>query len=172
MSDKLYTVEEFLTMTANIENYQECINGHVFDIESFSLKQHKIRSGICTTIRKYIVHHSSESGMLSFCGVIFNQTTLALPAVWDVYVLLEKALFQLYIYTPERLVQDFQAELEYYDYYRVDSNLVLVTSADKETIISTILHLYADDYFKEIKPLENMPTNLLIKIYPKGDALL
>ena len=84
MSDKLYTVEEFLTMTANIENYQECINGHVFDIESFSLKQHKIRSGICTTIRKYIAHHSSESGMLSFCGVIFNQTTLALPAVWVV----------------------------------------------------------------------------------------
>ncbi len=90
----------------------------------------------------------------------------------DVYVLIEKALFQLYIYTPERLVQDFQAELEYYDYYRVDSNLVLVTSADKETIISTILHLYADDYFKEIKPLENNITDSLIKIYPKGDALL
>ena len=90
----------------------------------------------------------------------------------DVYVLIEKALFHLHIYTPERLVQDFKIELECYDYYQVESNLVLVVSADKETIISTILHLYADDYFKEIKPLENMPTNLLIKIYPKGDALL
>lgn len=90
----------------------------------------------------------------------------------DVYVLIEKALFQLYIYTPERLVQDFQIELEDYGYYQVDSNLVLVTSTDKETIVSTILHLYENGYFKEIKPLENNTTDLLVKIYPKGDTLL
>lgn len=83
----------------------------------------------------------------------------------DVYVLIDNLLFHLNVYTIERLDKDFKIELEYYGYYTVDSNMILVISSDKNTIISTILHLYKQAYFKEIKPEANNNVDKLIKVY-------
>lgn len=83
----------------------------------------------------------------------------------DVYVLIDNILFHLNVYTLERLGQDFKTELEYCGYYTVDSNMILVASSDKETIISTILHLYTQKYFEEIKPENNNNVDKLMKVY-------
>lgn len=83
----------------------------------------------------------------------------------DVYVLIDNILFHLNVYTLVRLSQDFETESEYYGYYTVDSNMILVDSSDKETIISTILHLYSQKYFEEIKPENNNDVDKLLKVY-------
>ena len=82
----------------------------------------------------------------------------------DVYVFADNEWFQLNVYEPVRLVQDFETEVETIGYYQIDSNMILVVSADKETIVSTILSLYSCGYFQEIKPTEAVDKEKLIRI--------
>lgn len=83
----------------------------------------------------------------------------------DVFVFYEGSLYCLNIYTPVRLIQDFESEIKSYGFYSVDCNLVLASATDKKTIIFTILKLNAEKYFDKIKPLVNNKTDLLIKVY-------
>ncbi|MBD5144218.1 MAG: hypothetical protein HDT22_11570 [Ruminococcus sp.] len=86
----------------------------------------------------------------------------------DVYAVIDKKIFQLNIYTPIRLIQDFEIEIRYYGFYPVDNNLVLVTNTDKKTIISTVLNLYANHYFNDfndIKSVTEKQIDSFIKVY-------
>jgi predicted PilT family ATPase len=83
----------------------------------------------------------------------------------DVYVFYNDFMFQLNIYTPVRLLQDFETEIKDYGFYSVDENIVLVQSTDKKTIISSLLKLYDEGYFNKIKPLNKNNDVSLIKVY-------
>ena len=83
----------------------------------------------------------------------------------DVYVLYNGVLFKVNVYTPVRLVQDFNTELKEYGFYSVDENIVMSKSTDKNTIVELILKLQGEGYFDKIKPLSNNETGLLVKVY-------
>ena len=69
------------------------------------------------------------------------------------------------IYTPVRLIQDFETEVSDYGFYPIDENIILVKNTDKKSIISSILKLYDANYFNKIKPMEKDDTCSLVKVY-------
>jgi len=82
----------------------------------------------------------------------------------DVYVKIHDDIYNLNIYSPVRLFQDFYSEIEEYGQYVVDPNLVLVKEVNRHEIIEIILKLYRCKYFEEIKPIENIDVTLLYEI--------
>lgn len=83
----------------------------------------------------------------------------------DVIVYCNDSFFQLNIYTPLRLTQDFETEIESYGFYEVDENIVLVSATDKKTVVFTILKLYETDYFDKIKSFKCEDKGKLVRIY-------
>jgi hypothetical protein len=72
----------------------------------------------------------------------------------DIYVKADSEYFQLNIYDIVRLKQDFETEIEYYGFFDIESNIVLVEDVTLVKIKKTIEYLYSKQYFKKIKPLE------------------
>ncbi|MBR4342259.1 MAG: hypothetical protein IKP88_06105 [Lachnospiraceae bacterium] len=83
----------------------------------------------------------------------------------DVYVAINDDIFRLNIYTPTRLLQDYETEIKDYGYYPIDCNIVLVPYAKKETIIATIHKLVEQGYFREIKPYSGRNIEQLSRVY-------
>lgn len=81
----------------------------------------------------------------------------------DVYVFCNGLMFQLNIYTLVRLSQDYETTVKDSGFYYVEENIVLVSSTDKETIISSILKLYDVRYFDKIKPCPSINIDSLVK---------
>ncbi|WP_437920661.1 hypothetical protein [Sphingobacterium sp. LRF_L2] len=72
----------------------------------------------------------------------------------DVYVLLSNKYYQLSVYNPTRLIQDFDSDIEYQGYYNPDVNLVLVEDITPTTINFIVGKLHYRSYFTHIKPIE------------------
>ena len=82
----------------------------------------------------------------------------------DFYVKVGDELFHVFVYDNVRLQQDFQTEMEYYGFYAIDPNLVLVKNVTREEIKSTLLKLWDQKYFEDLKPLdENQISKLQLK---------
>lgn len=82
----------------------------------------------------------------------------------DVYVKIDSNIYNLKIYAMVRLQQDFESEIQSYGFYASEPNLILVKEANKEEVIETIKKLYEQKYFEEIKPVEHIEINQLIKV--------
>ena len=82
----------------------------------------------------------------------------------DVYVRSDNNVFNVKVYAMIRLQQDFESEIESYGFYASEPNLVLVKDANKAEIIETIKKLYEQKYFEEIKPVEHIEINQLVKV--------
>lgn len=83
----------------------------------------------------------------------------------DVIVYCNDFFFHLNIYTPLRLTQDFETEIENYGFYAVDGNMILVPDTDRKTVIFTILKLYEEKYFDKIKSSVCEDKEKLVQIY-------
>lgn len=83
----------------------------------------------------------------------------------DVFVCCNKNMYHLNVYTPVRLIQDYNMEIASYGFYSIDENIILVPKTDKTTIIATILKLYEVDFFEKIKSIEYGHEKALIQIY-------
>lgn len=83
----------------------------------------------------------------------------------DVFVYCNKNMYHLNVFTPVRLMQDYNTEIASYGFYSVDENIILVPKTDKTTIIGTILKLYDASYFNKIKSIEYGHKKALIQIY-------
>lgn len=82
----------------------------------------------------------------------------------DVYVKINNNIYNVRVYAMIRLQQDFESEIESYGFYSPEPNLVIVKDANKEEIIITIKKLYEQKYFEEIKSIENIDINRLVKV--------
>ena len=82
----------------------------------------------------------------------------------DVYVKVDNKVYNVNIYNPIRLQQDFEAELESNGYYYTDPNLILVKNCDKSEIIYTINKLNTCGYFNELKPNDGVDISKLIRV--------
>lgn len=83
----------------------------------------------------------------------------------DVYVLCNGLTYKVNIYTPTRLMQDYETEFEYYGYYIIEENTVIVPEASKENIISSLQRLYNKSEFNKMNSLCGDCPDSLIKIY-------
>lgn len=83
----------------------------------------------------------------------------------DVYVVCDNCTYHVNVYTPTRLLQDYETEMEGNGFYSIDENIILVSEADKESIISVILRLYCDKYFNKIKSVLGIDFNNMIQVY-------
>ncbi len=72
----------------------------------------------------------------------------------DVYVTIDKSIFNVAIYSMVRLQQDFESEVNNYGFYSIDANLILVKETSRKEIVEVIKNLYEDGYFKKIKLLK------------------
>jgi hypothetical protein len=79
----------------------------------------------------------------------------------DIFVFLNQKYFNLYVYDPIRIVQDFESEYSYYGFFSIEPNLIMVKNVTAESIINTIRMLIKDtSFFGKIKPIESVPPNL------------
>ncbi|KOY16826.1 hypothetical protein [Paenibacillus xylanivorans] len=85
---------------------------------------------------------------------------------YDIYVKIDKELFRVAAYDLARITQDFNDEVIHNGFYRMDANLILLKEVTKDEIISTVTRLYQEDFFGELKPLDegNVTSLNLIKI--------
>lgn len=72
----------------------------------------------------------------------------------DIYIKISNMIYNIRAYDLERLLQDFETELEEYGYFSVDPNLVLVKEVSKDNIYLTIKGLFKQKYFDDLKPIE------------------
>lgn len=82
----------------------------------------------------------------------------------DVYVIVNSRIYNVRVYTMIRLQQDFESDMEDYGIYLMEPNMILVKDSNKQEIIDTIIKLNEQDYFNNIKPIENIDLNKLIKV--------
>ena len=82
----------------------------------------------------------------------------------DVYVKIDKKVYNLSIYTMVRLQQDFDSEVKTYGYYLPDTNLIFVRDTNKDEIINTVNWLYKKRYFDSIKQNDNIDTSKMVKV--------
>lgn len=82
----------------------------------------------------------------------------------DVFVKVNKEIFNVRVYSLIRLQEDFESEIETYGFYAVEPNLILVNDTNKEEIVSTINRLFQQCYFTEIKPENSIQLNQLKKV--------
>ena len=71
----------------------------------------------------------------------------------DVVVKIGNCYYHPLVITPSRLNVNFNIMVKKYGFYECNPCLVLVKNLKKETIIETILKLYNNDYFSQIKPI-------------------
>lgn len=83
----------------------------------------------------------------------------------DVFVKVDSQYFNLRVYDISRLQQEFESEIDSAGYYAVEPNLVLVREANRKEIVYTVKKLYKQEYFKEIKPINDVNREELIEIY-------
>ncbi len=68
----------------------------------------------------------------------------------DIIVNIKGCRFRIYATTMRRLEQDFETEIKEYGFYEVEPNIVIVESATKESIESTIEYLFKCKYFEKL----------------------
>ena len=69
----------------------------------------------------------------------------------DIIVNIKGSRFRIYATTMRRLEQDFETEIKEYGFYEVEPNIVIVESATKESIESTIEYLFKCKYFEKLR---------------------
>ena len=70
----------------------------------------------------------------------------------DIYVKVNDEYFNLNVYDPVRLKQDFEHEYEEYGFFFSDPNLVIVPEVNRQEIVEIAKHLFKSKYFERIKP--------------------
>lgn len=83
----------------------------------------------------------------------------------DVFVKINESIYSINIYTMNRLTQDFQSEVNNYGFYAPEPNLVIVVESKKNEIIETVKKIFKQQFFNDIKPVENIDTEQLYRIY-------
>ena len=71
----------------------------------------------------------------------------------DIFVKIKNDFFRLHVYDITRLKQDFDTEISIYGYFGIEPNIILVSKVNFKHITKTIVNLYKQKYFEEIKPL-------------------
>lgn len=71
----------------------------------------------------------------------------------DIYVEIDNAFFHLHVYDIVRLKQDFETEIEYHNFFRIEPNIVIVQEVTWRNIKLTIEKLFKGKYFDNIKPI-------------------
>jgi len=82
----------------------------------------------------------------------------------DVFVKINQSMYNVCIYTLNRLQQDFETEMESYDFFAIEPNIILVKESNKSEIIKAINKQYEQDYFKKIKSVDNINVDEFVKI--------
>jgi len=82
----------------------------------------------------------------------------------DVWVKIHQATYRVCAFTLLRLQQDFDFTMEESDFYVPDPNLFFVKETSKEEIINTINYLVEQKHFSNFKCLDNLDTNMLVKV--------
>lgn len=83
----------------------------------------------------------------------------------DVFVQIQNDIYNVKVYSILRLQEDFISEIEEYGFYAVEPNLIIVKETRKEEIVSTIIKLYEQEYFQEIKTVANIEISQMKNIY-------
>lgn len=73
----------------------------------------------------------------------------------DIYVEIEKNIFQLNVYDIVRLKQDFEEENEEYGYFAIENNVVIVKKVNKVEIKNLIGNLIKQKYFNKVQPVDD-----------------
>ncbi len=73
----------------------------------------------------------------------------------DVYVRIKHNYYKVNIYSYVRIVQDFETEHAEYGYFSIDNNIVLVKEVTNEEIKSVLFNLIKQNYFADVKPIDN-----------------
>ncbi len=82
----------------------------------------------------------------------------------DVFVTIEKNIYNLNVYSMNRLQEDFKSEMRNYGYFDVEPNLIILEEVNKEEIIQTIFKLFEQRYFDNIKPIIGIDHHDLIRV--------
>ena len=82
----------------------------------------------------------------------------------DVFVEINNKVYNVHIYTLIRLQQDFETEFETEGFYLTEPNIVLVKNSNRAEIVNTINNLYVNNYFLNIKPVNDIDISTLIRI--------
>jgi len=82
----------------------------------------------------------------------------------DIFVRINGILYRVAAYTPLRLQQDFDTEIESYGVYYPDANLVLVKNTNKDEIIRTVNYLARKRYFLDLKGMNDVDITALVKV--------
>ncbi len=85
----------------------------------------------------------------------------------DVIVRINQELYNVRIYSLDRLEQDFRSECESYGYYAVEPNLVLVNCVSKHEVEFTLQKLFEQKYFGQIKPMNKQEIEEFKRNYPR-----
>jgi len=72
----------------------------------------------------------------------------------DVVVKIGEELFKPTIFTPDRLLVEFNYSMNEGKVYDIDHNLILAERTDRNTIIKTIVELSKNGYFSRIKTVD------------------
>jgi hypothetical protein len=72
----------------------------------------------------------------------------------DIYVNIGGNYYNLAIYDIVRLQQDFEAEIQSYDFFSIEPNLIIVEEVTIVNIKKTIEKISRQKYFEKIKPIE------------------
>jgi hypothetical protein len=70
----------------------------------------------------------------------------------DIYIKIGKEYFNLHVYDPVRLSQDFNHEIEEYGFFSSEPNIVIVPEVNSWEIVQLAKYLFKSKYFLRIKP--------------------
>ncbi len=82
----------------------------------------------------------------------------------DVYVCISNEIFKVSLYEIQRLMEDYNKEMKFHNYFLTDPNLIIVKSIDSDNIALTIKALAANDFFSLIKPIKR--ADIDFPLYP------
>ena len=83
----------------------------------------------------------------------------------DVFVKIDNNFYNVRVYTMIRLRQNFDSDMKTYGLCLSEPNMILVNDSNRNEIIETIKKIYKQKYFDEIKPVENIEIDKLVKVY-------
>lgn len=72
----------------------------------------------------------------------------------DVYVKIDKDIYNLHVYTLIRLQQDFEEEYTVEGFFSTEPNLVLVKDSNKMDILNTLNKLLTQGFYEKLKPMD------------------
>lgn len=81
------------------------------------------------------------------------------------YIKADGQYFSVFIYDIIRLQQDFESEIKEYGYFSIEPNIIIVKEVSHEQIKDTLLQLYNQNYFQQIKSIEGESLLYLQKNY-------